>query len=268
MASNSSIASLSQKAQACLKLQVDIPGAPLWNMGKVAKFDSKSDFDYLQGSLRYLACKAKAKMVFNEADKEYLKEVYEAFYWGGYFKGYKEAAQLASHYVNGNGAEMRVNPQVYQSAPIVQKTMEAMKTFIRELKSKHQNFAMLKCNNTVFMSKPYAQALQRMNFRTEGKMKRQGVLEAPQDNHRLHKADGHFFLDAKTVSGQNNNMKTTWSVDSLYDFEPYEKHDYITEIPLGKFRLEISDGLSEYMTRIGVAKAFKYKAEWVEKWSI
>ena len=28
----------------------------------------------------------------------------------------------------------------------------------------------------------------------------------------------------------------------------------------------LSDGLSEYMTKIGVAKAFWYRAEWSEIW--
>ncbi len=63
-------------------------------------------------------------------------------------------------------------------------------------------------------------------------------------------------------------MQTVWSVDSLYDFEPFEKHDYYTEIPLGERKLVIYDGLSEYMTRIGTAKAFTYRAEWRETWSL
>ena len=55
-------------------------------------------------------------------------------------------------------------------------------------------------------------------------------------------------------------------MDSYYDFEPFEKHDYYTHIPLGQNKLVLSDGLSEYMTKIGVAKAFWYRAEWTEQW--
>ncbi|MBL4827436.1 MAG: hypothetical protein JKY66_06940 [Spongiibacteraceae bacterium] len=98
-------------------------------------------------------------------------------------------------------------------------------------------------------------------------MKPSGVLEAAQNDHRLHKADGHFYLEARTVVNQKNEMKTVWSVDSVYDFEPFEKEDYYTEIPLGKYTLIIYDGLSEYMTKIGVAKAFNYRAEWTETWN-
>jgi hypothetical protein len=105
-----------------------------------------------------------------------------------------------------------------------------------------------------------------MNYRTEGKMKSSGVLEAAQNNQRLHKTDGHFYLQAISRSLPNKNIETIWRVESLYDFEPFEKHDYYTLIPLGSHNLKLPDGLSEYMTKIGVAKAFWYKAEWSEVW--
>jgi hypothetical protein len=105
-----------------------------------------------------------------------------------------------------------------------------------------------------------------MNYRTEGKMKSSGVLEAAQNNQRLHKTDGHFYLQAISKALPNKRMATIWRVESLYDFEPFEKHDYYTLIPLGSHNLKLPDGLSEYMTKIGVAKAFWYKAEWAEVW--
>ncbi len=116
------------------------------------------------------------------------------------------------------------------------------------------------------MKKSYTTPLKRMNFRTEGKMKSSGALEAAQNDHRLHKADGHFYLESQTVSMNNNKFKTMWSVDSIYDFEPFEKKNYYTEIPLGQSQLVIYDGLSEYMTKIGVAKVFNYRAKWLEIW--
>jgi hypothetical protein len=82
----------------------------------------------------------------------------------------------------------------------------------------------------------------------------------------LHKADGHFYLQALSIALPNNKFKTTWRVDSLYDFEPFDSHDYYTNIPLGQQILVLPDGLSEYMTRIGVAKSFWYGAEWSETW--
>jgi hypothetical protein len=105
-----------------------------------------------------------------------------------------------------------------------------------------------------------------MNYLTEGKMKPNGVLESPQNNHRLHKTDGHFYLDSFNVSTTNGSIKTIWSVSSIYDFESFEKKNYYTEIPLGDFKLVLPDGLSEYMTHIGVANVFTYSAEWQELW--
>ena len=62
----------------------------------------------------------------------------------------------------------------------------------------------------------------------------------------------------------NNRMQTRWQVDRFYDFESFEKHDYYTNIPLGDSTLILSDGLSEYMTKVGVAKAFWYRADWTD----
>ncbi|WP_444996087.1 hypothetical protein [Aliikangiella sp. IMCC44359] len=257
---------LQKKAALCLSKKVDIPSSPLWNMGMAAKFNSSKDFKKIQEASDYLACKARAKLNFSEDDKEFLKELYEAFWWGGQWKGYKEAAQLANHYVNGNGKNFMISSEVYEQSLIVQATMSAMKLFISELKSKKYNYSHIKCNNPMFRAKPYAKKLTKMNYLTEGKMKHDGVLEAAQNDTRLHRADGHFYLEAYTVNLKTGKNKTTWCVNSIYDFDPFEKKNYYSEIPLGKFTLLLYDGLSEYMTKLGIAKVFNYKAQWLEVW--
>ena len=266
-----SIQELKKQAQKCLQRKADMPSSPLFNMANVALRNATGDLKDLQDAVDFLTCKAKAKMDFEDDEKEFLKELYEAFWWGGKYKGYKEAAQLANHYVNGDGNEksnpLRIDPEVYKTSKIVIATMAAMKKFILEKKNSNKTFFNFRCDNVEFRAKKYAKTLLRMNYRTEGKMKSNGVLEAAQDNQRLHKTDGHFYLEALSVLLPNKKIKTTWRVDSLYDFEPFEKHDYYTHIPLGEHKLIFSDGLSEYMTRIGVAKKFWYRAEWVEMWS-
>jgi len=58
-----------------------------------------------------------------------------------------------------------------------------------------------------------------------------------------------------------------WGVNSVYDFEPFEKND-ITDLPLTReFVLKLPDGLLHYLTTIGVAKAFKYRSTWNETWT-
>ncbi|WP_020405817.1 hypothetical protein [Hahella ganghwensis] len=262
----SNMESLKRIAEACLAKKVDIPNSPLWHMGMAAKFGSNSDFKTMQDAIDYLTCKAKSRMEFNATDKEFLKELYEAFWWGGHYKGLKEAAALADHYVNGNGAHLKINPEVYQKSPIVIATMDAMKKYLSELHKQNQNIGNLRCDRADFRSSQHAEQLRRMNYKTEGKMKPNGVLEAAQNDSRLHKADGHFYLNSFNVAIDGIGINTTWSVRSIYDFEPFEKHDYYTEIPLGNFKLVLPDGLSEYMTHIGVAKVFNYSAEWHETW--
>ncbi len=107
------IQKLSKKAQACLEQAVEAPGAPLFHMGKIAVFNSKSSFDLLQDTINYLTCKAQVKMTFNDAENEFLIELYESFWWGGHMKGMPEAAKLANHYVHGNGQSMSMNSTPY-----------------------------------------------------------------------------------------------------------------------------------------------------------
>jgi LysM repeat protein len=114
--------------------EVDIPMSPLLNMAKIAKFGSAKDLKYMQDAIDYLTSKAKAKLDFEDDEKEFLKEIYEAFWWGGHYNGLKEAGQLANNYVNGDG-NTKANPfvidsEVYRTSKIVIATMKVMKQFI------------------------------------------------------------------------------------------------------------------------------------------
>jgi len=62
-------------------------------------------------------------------------------------KGYKEAANLANHYVNGKGKLLNINADVYKTSRIVQATMGAMKQYIKELSQAKKSFFKFKCNN-------------------------------------------------------------------------------------------------------------------------
>lgn len=152
-----SIQNLKDKAKACLVKKSDIPMSPLFNMANVAKRDKTSDLKILQDAIDYLTCKAKAKLVFNSEEKEFLKELYEAFWWGGMYKGYKEAAQLTNHYVNGEGNgksnPLRINAEVYKSSKIVIATMAAMKKYIVEQFNNQKSIYSITSNNVDFRLK-------------------------------------------------------------------------------------------------------------------
>ena len=110
----SKTAELSKKAQACLEQAVEVPSAPLYHMGNIAVFNSKSSFDLMQATIDYLTCKAKVKMAFSDAEKTFLVELYESFWSGGYVKGMPEAAKLANHYVHGSGKTMSMDSEPYE----------------------------------------------------------------------------------------------------------------------------------------------------------
>jgi hypothetical protein len=53
-----------------------------------------------------------------------------------------------------------------------------------------------------------------------------------------------------------------WKVDSLYDFEPFPT-TYYTPLPIAAgLQLKLPDGLSQHLTKVGVAADFKYYTEW------
>lgn len=65
-----SLNDLLKNGNKCLKERENIPGAPLWHMGKVAILESKNSFDLLQNTIDYLACKGKLKKSFTDDEKE------------------------------------------------------------------------------------------------------------------------------------------------------------------------------------------------------
>ena len=260
-----------KKAKACLQKKATIPMSPLYHIAMAAKFKKESDFKYVQDALNYLACKAQAKLPFSDDDKEFLIEIYEAFSWGGWWLNYPEASLLAKHYVSMKGGTesnpLMVDPTIYKEAPIVIASMEAMKTYILELDEKKSNFSSLKCDNPGYTKTSYANKLRYMKYKSEGKVIEDGVLQAPQNNTRLKKTDNRFYLKALTVKTLNG-FRTTWRVDSLYDFEPFGENNFYTDINLPSgFTLIIYDGLSEYMVKLGIAKPFWYRMEWTESWN-
>jgi hypothetical protein len=58
---------------------------------------------------------------------------------------------------------------------------------------------------------------------------------------------------------------TRWSVDDSYTFEPFERASFYTNIPLSSSHvLKLPDGLSQYMTVLGIANELVYSADWIE----
>src|SRR5215475_13209863 len=185
--SGSTSSSLAAHAKTCLAKAAPIPGWPLLTMGKAA-LGSKSDFDLLQNAVDYLTCKARAKMPFEDDEKAFLKRLFECLWWGGEYKGYREAAQLANHYVNGGGAKLTIDAGVYQTSIVVKDTSEAIKDYICYLAEKHRSFAMVRSSDPGFLHSAQARAVSRASGRDaqrQGYVLSDGNLLTEQDNSRL-----------------------------------------------------------------------------------
>lgn len=264
--------SLVQKCNQILGQREDIPGAPLWHMGKVVVLDSKESYDLLQNSINYLSCKARSKRLFTSEEKLFMKEIFEALWWGGQYKGYREAAMLANHYVNGKGKTIKINDHVYRSSVIVRDTMDALKKYIKSLAANNKAFALIKSSDPHFLASSYVTMLKinKRNIFNQGYLINNGALLVEQRNLRLKNADHRFMIEVHTTISKTkgrNIFMSRWTINSIYDFEPFSSKDFVTNIPLGSnFVLKLPDGLSQYLTTIGVAQKFMYYTEWTENW--
>jgi len=261
------IKKLISTGNSCLEDREDITSAPLWHIGKVAVLESQESFNLLQNTIDYLTCKGKSSRTFTDNEKEFMKELFEALWWGGKYHGFDEAAKLANHYVNGKGKILTINSEVYSKSAIVSDAMLAMKGYISELHSNKKPFVELKTNNPHFLRSVHVKQLKRgsRNVNRQGYILNNGALLVEQSNQRLKNADHRFYLGVNTKK-TSGGFVSRWKVESLYDFEHFSK-GHITDIPLAKgFVLKLPDGLSQYLTDISVAKVFTYTSQWQENW--
>ncbi|MCF6258227.1 MAG: hypothetical protein L3J98_11845 [Gammaproteobacteria bacterium] len=256
-----------EKGNKCLEDRENIPSAPLWHMGKVAILESKESFDLLQNTIDYLTCKGKLNISFTDNEKEFMKEIFEALWWGGQYHGFKEAATLADHYVNGKGRNFSINSRIYTDSIIVKDTISALKLYIKELSSNKKSISAIKTSDRGFLDSRHSSHLKkgRRNENSQGCILHNGALQVEQLNQPLKNTDHRFYLFVNTTNN-GNVFLSYWKVESIYDFEPFDK-EYITNIPLTKdFILKLPDGLSHHLTKIGVAGNFNYISTWQELW--
>jgi len=243
----------------------------LWNLGKAA-LGSQSDFDLLQNAIDYLTCKAKAKMSFTLDEKAFLRKIFEGLWLGGEVKGYPEAAALANHYVSGKGAKLEIDAAVYQTSVVIRDTSAAIKDYIRQLISKRAIFTRVLSSDSGFLHSAPGRRMSRTsgrNVERQGYVLNDGNLLTEQNNARLKNANNRFILASQNAKSSDSSVSTRWSVDDKYTFEPFEKANFYTNIPLSASHvLKFPDGLANYMTVLGIASEFVYSARWSELWNV
>lgn len=250
---------------------VDIPSSPLIELTKVKLLGSTEALKRLQLAVDALSLKAKAGARFTPDEKTFLVELFECFSLGGKAMGYWEAAALADHYVHGAGVTLQLDATVYAGSAIVRDTQSAMKKVIQSQVAAAPPSAKVSLGSAdaVLLKHKSFVALtdKSRNLDSQGRMLVGGWLLTEQANQRLQKANNRFQLSSTSQSNDGDAIGTTWRVDDDYVFEPFVKGFY-TELHLGpKLVLRLPDGLSQYMTRIGIAKDFKHYAEWTEVWT-
>ncbi|MBO5123822.1 MAG: hypothetical protein J6C11_01715 [Spirochaetaceae bacterium] len=211
--------------------------------------------------------KAKSGEQLTEDELDALVFIYKLIPIGGRLYGYKEAAKLMDLYLKPKEAAKyteeapyKIKSEVYTTSKIVQYAESELKKIIAD------DFR----DGNVSVGKRYDSRILKPTNRdsgTEGNVQSNGNLIVEQNNQRLKNTDHRFLLQVKILEISGNDIKLLWYVLSLWDFDPYEKADHITELPINKkkeYVLRIPDGLSQYLTKVDRAAEFHYTAEWQE----
>jgi hypothetical protein len=272
-----------------------MPMSPSYGMGNVFwnSYGETDDIDArqakesqkkLQDAINYLTCRAKHLHPLKDDEKEFLKELYEAMWWGGKIKGYSEAAQLANHYVNGGGQEVRLDSEVYETSLIVTEVTHAMIKHLQnnnKIKDSNSSSAyVFMSNNADFVKNSNVKKLLR-GYRSsnDGYINPADgyVILTEQKNLRLKYTDNRFFIKSTSIVN-GSNVTTTFRTEAPYDFQPFDSSSTkmtpsdsknITGLPLGGgYELMLPDGLSDYMVSQKVANKFNYYAEWSRTWKM
>lgn len=170
------------------------------------------------------------------------------------------------------GAKLKIDASVYQTSVIVRDSCDAIKDYIRQLIANKAAFATVRSSDPGFLHSPPGKRVSRAAHRSvdrQGYVLPDGNLLSEQDNARLKNTNNRFILAAQNAKLNERAFFTSWSVDDEYTFEPFDRSDFYTNIPLsGTNVLKLPDGLSQYMVVLGIAGEFAYVANWTENWNV
>lgn len=224
-----SLEGLVAKAESCLELRTEVPGAPDWD-GEV--IDAGVSFELIQNTVDYLACKAQIEIPLLDDEKEFMKALFEDMWGGGDYPAYREAAALANHYVNGQGEQLKINDEVCKSAIIVKGVMAALQVWIKALADEKKPYTLTGSSDLLFLNSSHARDLMegRRHKAAQGVMLKSGELVVENDNHRLRSVTQQFCLHVKTTRSGEGPFMSTWKMEGSYGFEPFSENNHNTSI--------------------------------------
>ncbi len=214
----------------------------------------KGSFAWTQAMIDVITAKAAdgektARITMEE--KAFLYSLYQAIGAGGIVGGMPEASLLIRTYVRvipvlwGTPSPVDIGSEIYETSPGVNSEMQ------RQIAIADRHFS----------ASPDSKEFEQ----------RSGKMIAEQGNRRMFYADNRFIMTSKSqpVGG---GFLTTFRVDNTYDFEPFQgganwkNVSKWSKFPFKGNYLIIYDGLSQYLTVLGLAWEFDYYAEWSRFW--
>ncbi len=206
---------------------------------------ASGDFAEIQTRVDALEKKAIGKKEFSEDDKAFLKDLYASLAFGGRIMGHREAADMLDRYLAATGEPLRLGSEAYEANAKVKAAVVKLASRIRADLSRR---------------------VARKKYLSDR------IVVSISEDARLFYFSNVFFLQAFPDTADGDRPRIRFRVDLTSHFVSYDEEKKIygrcgrVSTPFvtnGKgSTLTIDDGLSNYLTVIGLAKEFGYYSEW------
>jgi hypothetical protein len=206
--------------------------------------------------------RTRAETALTEADVEFLRSLYIGIGQGGRVFA-PEAAQLMRRYLNPDKSSVEeVDSAIYKESAAVRAELDRQKKEIVHAARTGQLPGNAKAVHAIHAGARKSEACEHPRDVPRPHAARMVLA----DGERLKKANNRFWVQSYSTR-KGNLVTTTFVVTDCYEFEPFRK-GFFTDLELFGQRIRLDDGLSEYLTRVGVAKAFTYESTWQDEWTL
>ena len=272
----------------------------LWQMALVALHGCEKSFSLLQESIFHLHYKALQDELFSEQEIRFVQTLLTCPWWGGLEYGANQArcfdvpqgfeslsisggkaqnvtdpaqislAQMAHHYVHGEGQIYPIRLPIYSNSIIVKDTIAALKSYICELYTFQKPATLITTADRGFLHSNYAKRVEQKRLQSDvsGYIFSDGTLLLEQKDPRILQVGNRFKISAMT-SSMGVHLMTRWRIDGVYRFECVGEEDTYTGLPMTEnLVLQVPNRLACHMAQLGAASAFNYFGDWVERYPL
>lgn len=273
----------------------------LWQMAKVAHAGCEQSFHLLQESIHHLNDKAQKSQPFSGAERVFLQTLLTCPWWGGKEYGANESkrftdpeaqstssisgnatqhnitdpaqislAHMAQHYVHGKGQYYAASLPIYRDSIVVNDTVAALRAYIRELYTFKKPATLVATTDRGFLHSVHAKEVEkkRQLSQVQGYIFSDGSLMLEQKDPRILNVGNRFRITAMT-SSMGVQLMTRWRIEGTYRFETFANGDVNTGLPLtDELVLQVPSRLADHMVALGIAKPFRYFADWAEHYPL